>query len=290
VRSVFRSAFNWWSIAATTSLMYVVGAPIFLVTAPFDPLRKVGHWYATRWGRILCALNARWSVEVVGVEKIPTDRPLVIVSNHQGIGDIIAVYFLDVQFKWISKAANFYVPFMGWFMFHAGYIPLHRGRKDSIRRTLERARHFLDRGISILFFAEGTRSKDGSVLPFKPGAFKVAIEGGFDILPIGIGGTRDALPKHSWKFPDEETPMKLVVGEIISTKGLDEGDIGELAKRARDIVIRLKADADARIAQQLGRGAAPGATIDATIDASPSSNGVDRGASAMLGTGPSPGR
>ncbi len=159
------------------------------------------------------------------------------MSNHQGVGDIIAVYFLELQFKWISKASNFWVPCMGWFMFHAGYIPLHRGRKDSIRRTLERARHYLDRGISILFFAEGTRSKDGSVLPFKPGAFKVAIEGGFDILPIGIGGTSDALPKHSWKFPDEQTPMKLIVGDLISTKGLTESDIVELAKRAREVVI-----------------------------------------------------
>jgi 1-acyl-sn-glycerol-3-phosphate acyltransferase len=283
VGSVFRSLFNWWSIATTTSLMYVVGAPIFLVTAPFDPLRKVGHWYATRWGRLLCALNSRWSVEVVGADKIPNDRPVVIVSNHQGIGDIIAVYFLDLQFKWISKAANFYVPAMGWFMFHAGYIPLRRGRKDSIRRTLERARHYLDRGISILFFAEGTRSKDGSVLPFKPGAFKVAIEGGFDILPIGIGGTGDALPKHSWKFPDEQTPMKLVVGELISTKGLTESDIVGLAKRAREVVIGLKADADARIAQQLGRGDARGTTNGAT----PAPNGVDRGTTAVLGTGPS---
>jgi 1-acyl-sn-glycerol-3-phosphate acyltransferase len=283
VRSVLRSLFNWWSIATTTSLMYVIGAPIFLVTAPFDPLRKVGHWYATRWGRLLCAFNSRWSVEVVGREKIPSDRPLVIVSNHQGVGDIIAVYFLDVQFKWISKAANFYVPAMGWFMFHAGYIPLRRGRKDSIRRTLERARYYLDHGISILFFAEGTRSRDGSVLPFKPGAFKTAIEGGFDILPIGIGGTRDALPKHSWRFPDEQTPMKLVVGDLISTKGLTEADVGELAKRARDIVIGLKAEADARIAQQLGKGVALAANDDATR----SPNGVDRGTSTVLGTGPS---
>jgi 1-acyl-sn-glycerol-3-phosphate acyltransferase len=263
VSSIARSLFNWFSIAATTTAMYLAGAPIFLVTAPFDPLRKVGHWYATRWGRLLCALNSRWSVEVIGKERVPSDRPLVVVSNHQGVGDIIAVYFLDLQFKWISKASNFYVPFMGWFMFHAGYIPLRRGRRDSIRQCMERARWYLDRGVSILFFAEGTRSRDGRVLPFKPGAFKTAIEGKFDILPLGIGGTMNALPKHSWKFPDERTPMKVCVGEIISTKGLGDADLPALIERARAQVIALKAEADARIARELGSPVADQAELSA---------------------------
>ena len=270
VRNVVRSLSLWIGIAGTTTLMYFVGAPIFLLTAPFDPLRRIGHWYATRWGRILCALNARWSVEVVGREKIPTDRPLVVVSNHQGVGDIIAVYFLDVHFKWISKAANFYVPCMGWFMFHAGYIPLHRGRKDSIRRCMDRARWYLDRGVSILFFAEGTRSKDGSVLPFKGGAFKLAVDGQFDILPLGIGGTRDALPKNTWRFNEERTPMKVVVGDVISTRGLGDGDVAALARRAREVVVALKAEADARIDAELGT--APAAAP----------NGVDRYEDPML--------
>ncbi len=250
--NTFRSLFNWFSIAATTAVMYVIGAPIFLVTAPFDPLRKVGHWYATRWGRILCALNNRWSVEVIGKERIPSDRPLVVVSNHQGIGDIIAVYFLDLHFKWISKASNFYVPAMGWFMFHAGYIPLRRGRRDSIRQCMDRARWYLERGVSILFFAEGTRSKDGRVLPFKPGAFKLAIDLQLDILPLGIGGTMNAIPKHSWRFSDERTPMKVCVGELISTRGLTDADLPALVERTRAQVIALKADADAHVARDLG--------------------------------------
>jgi 1-acyl-sn-glycerol-3-phosphate acyltransferase len=245
--------------------MYVLGLPLFLLTWAFDPLRKIGHRYATYWGHILCALNSRWSVEVVGKERVPKDGPLVIVSNHQGIGDIVAVYFLNRQFKWISKASNFYVPFMGWFMFHAGYIPLRRGRKDSIKWCMDRARWYLERGISILFFAEGTRSKDGSVLPFKPGAFKLAIDGQFDILPLGIGGTRDALPKHSLKFPDERTPMKVCVGEVISTKGLTEADMPTLIERAREVVIGLKAEADARILREVGGTPAPSAHVDARV-------------------------
>ncbi len=197
-------------------------------------------------------LNKRWSCEVIGRDKLPVGRPLVVVSNHQGIGDIMTVYHLDLHFKWISKAANFYVPCMGWFMFHAGYIPLRRGHKDSVRRCMDRARWYLDHGVSVLFFAEGTRSHDGAVQSFKPGAFKLALDGQFDILPIGIGGTMNAIPKHSWKFSEERTPMKVVVGDVISTKGLGEGDLEALMSRTRDVVVALKADADARIARELG--------------------------------------
>jgi 1-acyl-sn-glycerol-3-phosphate acyltransferase len=246
-----RSFLIWLAIASITTAMYVVGAPVFLLTAPFDPLRRIGHWYATRWGRLMFNLNGRWSCAAYGQEHIPRDRPLVVVANHQAVSDIMALYHLDLHYKWISKAANFLVPCMGWFMFHAGYIPLRRGKKDSILRCMERARWYLDRGVSILFFAEGTRSKDGQVLPFKPGAFKLALEGQFDILPVGIGGTSNAIPKHSWKFSEELTPMKVVVGEPISTRGLTDADLPALIERARAAVIALKADADARIAHDL---------------------------------------
>ena len=109
-----RSIYIWVGIAVLTSAMYVVGAPLFLTTMWFDPTRRIGHWYATMWGRIITRLNNRWSFEVIGQDRIPQDRPLVVVSNHQGMGDIMMAFCMDLHFKWISKAANFYVPCMGW--------------------------------------------------------------------------------------------------------------------------------------------------------------------------------
>jgi 1-acyl-sn-glycerol-3-phosphate acyltransferase len=240
-----RSIYLWSAIALLTTVMYIVGLPIFLLTMPFDPQRRVGHWYAQRWGRIILKLNPRWSVEVRGQEHIPAGRPLVVVSNHQGVGDIMMAFTLDLHFKWISKAANFYVPCMGWFMYHAGYIPLRRGTKSSILRCMARARKYLDDGVSVLFFPEGTRSTDGRVGSFKAGAFKLAIDGGFDILPVAITGTFDALPKHSWKFPEERSTMKLLVGAPIPTKGLSDGDLDALMDRTRQTVIALKTELDA---------------------------------------------
>ena len=248
-----RSLYIWFCIASITTLMYFVGLPMFIVTAPFDSLRAIGHAYATRWGRMMFFLNSRWSCDVIGQERVPKGRALVVVSNHQGIADIMVTYHLDLHFKWISKASNFFIPFMGWFMFHAGYIPLRRGRGGSVRTAMARSRRYLERGVSVLFFPEGTRSLDGIVKPFKPGAFKLALDGEFDILPIGISGSANAIPKHSWKFSEERTPMKLVVGDVISTKGLGEGDLDALIARARSQIVALKAQGDALIDRELGR-------------------------------------
>jgi len=240
VKQAIRSFSVWSGIGLGTAAMYWSALPVFIATAPVDPRRRFGHWWAQRWGRMILRLNNRWASEVHDPENVPTDRPVVMISNHQGMGDIMMAFCLDLHFKWISKRANFFVPFMGWFMFHAGYIPLKRGDKKSVAECMEKAREYIRGGVSVLFFPEGTRSHDGVVKPFKKGAFQLAIETQCDILPCGISGTLDALPKGTWLFSDEYTTMKILVGKPIPTKGLTLGDLDALIERCRDEVIRLK--------------------------------------------------
>jgi 1-acyl-sn-glycerol-3-phosphate acyltransferase len=245
MRQGLRSIYIWSAVAVSTAMMYLLALPIFVVTAPFDRKRHFGHWWAQRWGRLILKINNRWSSEVWRGDRIPQGRPLVVVSNHQGMGDIMMAFCLDLHFKWISKAANFYVPFMGWFMYHAGYIPLVRGRRDSIEKCMVKARAWIDQGVSVLFFAEGTRSEDGVVKPFKHGAFKLALEARCDILPVAISGTLHALPKHTWKYSDDYTTMRISVGEVIPIAGYGKGDLEALVTRTRSAVIALKAELDA---------------------------------------------
>jgi 1-acyl-sn-glycerol-3-phosphate acyltransferase len=246
---VLRSLYIWTSIAVGTAIMYFAAFPIFILTMLLDRKRRFGHWYATVWGRGILKLNNRWSTMTLGQERIPPGKPLVIVANHQGMGDIMMAFTLDHHFKWISKRANFFVPFMGWFMFHAGYIPLVRGRKDSIERCMKKSRWWLEQGVSVLFFPEGTRSPDGEIRPFKPGAFKLALDAGVDILPVGVSGTLNALPKGTWLFGNEHTTMKLLVGEPIATRGYDESNMDELIAKTRDAVIALPDELDGRVAR-----------------------------------------
>jgi 1-acyl-sn-glycerol-3-phosphate acyltransferase len=246
MRQALRSIYLWCAVAALTAAMYFVGLPLFLVTMPFDRTRAIGHWYAQRWGRLVLKLNDRWSTEVLRADRIPSGKPFVVVANHQGMGDIMLVFCLDLHFKWISKAINFYVPCMGWFMFHAGYIPLVRGKKSSIEKCMARSRDYLAMGVSVLFFPEGTRSRNGGIGPFKSGAFRLAVDTGCDILPLAIAGTANALPKDSWRFSNERAPMKLLVGEVISTRGYAVENLDDLIAHTRDQIIALKDELDGR--------------------------------------------
>lgn len=242
--AALRSVYLWGSIVSLTSAMYVVGFPLFMLTWPFDPTKRFGHLYATIWGRTILWLNNRWRVDVRGKENVPQDRALVIVSNHQGMGDIMLAYHLGTHFKWISKRSNFFVPFMGWFMFHAGYIPLERRNRKSIARALDRSREYLKAGVSILMFPEGTRTRTGEILPFKPGAFQLALETGCDILPVAMSGTMNALPNDTWIYSNEYHDLRMNIGKPISVEGLGDKDVTTLMERSRQAVLELKRELD----------------------------------------------
>jgi 1-acyl-sn-glycerol-3-phosphate acyltransferase len=169
----------------------------------------------------------------------------VVVSNHESIADIPVLSHLPWEMKWLSKASNFHVPALGWMMKMAGDIPLERGNRESGQHALDRCRWYLDRGMSVMIFPEGTRSKNGTLGAFKDGAFRLAAESGRQILPVVVSGTRDAIPKHSWVFGGK-SKIKVHVLPPISPAGQGKEDIARLKTSVREQIahkIRLFSDA-----------------------------------------------
>src|SRR5262249_2926757 len=113
--SALRSMLIWAGIGFITLLMYPLGLVLFLLTLPFDRQRAISHYYAARWARTCVSINRRWRFEVTGEERIPRGRPVVLVANHQGTGDILIAFQLRTHFKWIAKEVIFKVPVLGWF-------------------------------------------------------------------------------------------------------------------------------------------------------------------------------
>ena len=139
-----------------------------------------------------------WSMQLIGNELLPPEgTPCVIVANHESATDILALYYLRRQFRWLSKEENFKFPLIGWGMRSAGYIPLKRGNKSS-RRALKLCKENLRRQIPVLFFPEGTRSTLGYPKTFKPGAFKISQEMNLPVLPIVLKGAGKLLNKAAW--------------------------------------------------------------------------------------------
>ena len=188
----------WAFIVVTSIILFPIALIIFLVTYPFDRRRRVLHQFTCFWGSLYTWVNPLWKVHVTGREHIRKDVTYVMVANHLSLLDILVSFRLFAHFKWVSKKENFSVPAIGWNMRMNGYIPLVRGDRESAAQMMRECRETLDRGSSIMMFPEGTRSKDGRLKQFRPGAFELAIDCDVPVLPILITGTSDALPKHGF--------------------------------------------------------------------------------------------
>jgi 1-acyl-sn-glycerol-3-phosphate acyltransferase len=196
-----------------------------------------------RAGALAVAINPFWDfhVEVEGVRdsasgSVDPARPHLFVANHRSMADIFLVCLLPWEVKFLSKESVFRIPLLGWLMRTAGDIPLARGDKDSAREAIEQMRRRLADGASVIVFPEGTRSADGSLAPFREGAFRLALELSADVVPLAIRGTETALPKHSLVFAP--TTATVTVLAPVETAGSSAADAPRLAERVRGEIAR----------------------------------------------------
>ena len=180
----------YWLFLGTTSIVLFFGAVLLcLATAPFDPKRTLLHRYTCWWARLYLRCLPGCRIVVEGREKITPRTPFVLVANHQSMTDIMALSALATPFKWVSKKEAFRLPFIGWNMYLNQYVRVDRGNMRSVRATMEICRDWLERGMPLLMFPEGHRSRSGEMIPFHGGAFKLAVESGCAVLPIVVDGT-----------------------------------------------------------------------------------------------------
>jgi 1-acyl-sn-glycerol-3-phosphate acyltransferase len=190
-------SYAYWALIAVTCPVFFAGAVlIWLLTLPFDRRKVLLHQYSCAWAVFFIVINPLWKVRVTGREHLHWRGPAVLAANHASLIDILVLFQLFRPFKWVSKAENFKLPFIGWNMRLNGYVPLVRGDKASIIEMLDRCSRLLAKGNPVLFFPEGTRSQDGVLRPFKDGAFKLATDHDVPLVPIAVHGTGSALPKH----------------------------------------------------------------------------------------------
>jgi 1-acyl-sn-glycerol-3-phosphate acyltransferase len=186
---------GFWAFAAVSSFFLYLGALlIWTATIPFDPARSLLHRYTCWWGQLYLRCLPGCRVRVEGREKIKPRTAYVLVANHQSAADILALSFLSVPFKWISKKANARIPFVGWNMSLNGYIWVEAGNPECVQAMMDRCKSWLARGVSVLWFPEGRRSFTGELLPFHGGAFHLAAECGSAVIPIVIDGTLAVFP------------------------------------------------------------------------------------------------
>jgi 1-acyl-sn-glycerol-3-phosphate acyltransferase len=176
----------------------------------FDP-------YAERSARLIrfWAKGNLWAcgvkVRVQGLERLDPGTAYLFMSNHQSQFDILALMsVLDAfQLRWVAKQELRKVPVLGLCMQRTHQVLVDRESRAQAISTIRRVKELLHAGISVLFFPEGTRSKDGQLLPFKPGGFAVAVETRVPVVPVTVNGSRAIMPSGDWKVRSGEIDIIL---------------------------------------------------------------------------------
>jgi len=247
VKAVLSALF--WAFLATSSIALFFGAlVVWLVTLPFDRNGRVLHLYSCFWAQLQIYVNPAWSLRIEGRQRLPWRGPAVLVSNHASLADILVLFGLYRPFKWVSKASNFRLPFIGWNMRLNRYVSLVRGDPDSIGRMMVACERWLDRGVPVLLFPEGTRSPDGQVKAFKDGAFRLAIAKGCPLIPIAVAGTADALPKRGFVLR-QRADCRVRVLEPVDPERFG-GDVAGFRDEVRSRIVAAKAALDAERAPE----------------------------------------
>jgi 1-acyl-sn-glycerol-3-phosphate acyltransferase len=232
--------YHWWRtvfylIPAITVYTIVLGAAS-IVSSLFDRRGHFAHGCARAWSwLILKTTGVRVSVD--GLERLTPGTTYVFVSNHQSIYDIPVIFAsLPFQLRIIAKASLARFPVLGWHLRRGGHLFVDRTHPDR-PGILKRWRSLVSEGLSLIIFAEGTRSPNGHVARFKAGSFLLAIEAGLPVVPIAVVGTRQVMPKG--RLRTEPADVSLIIHDPIPAPIVDAPTVRDaraLAGQAHDVV------------------------------------------------------
>lgn len=192
---MFKTIYYTTLFALFTLILFFGYLVVWTLTVLFDKNRVASHLYSRLWGKMIYSISPWWKVKVQGLENIEKGKSYIVLSNHQSMLDIPLLYVLPFNFKWISKKEVYKIPFFGWVLWMHGDIAIERGGAASAKRMMNQCSAMLKRGVSIVMFPEGTRTKSGRVEQLQAGAFLLAKKSKVELLPVAIDGNFDAFAK-----------------------------------------------------------------------------------------------
>ena len=216
----------------------IVGMAIAILAGALLGLRGDFRNRCMRLGSQMLLHASLVRVTVSGLEKIDPAKTYVFCSNHLSYMDPpVLLVCLGHRVRFLAKKSLFSVPFLGWAMRGAGYVPIERENPRATPRSLARAANTMRSGNSIIIFPEGRRSRDGALRPFLSGSFRLALDLQAPVVPLAIAGTRQVLAPGSIHVHSGR--VRLIVGDPIPTLGMTAGDRKKLAAKTHEAVREL---------------------------------------------------
>lgn len=176
----------------------------------------------------------RIRLDISGLELLPRDTPILYVGNHRSNFDpILAWYVLkDRPLGFVSKEGNFHIPIMGRLIRRCSCLAIDRSDPRKAIGSIYQAADILKSGISMGVYPEGTRSKDGTLLPFHTGVFKIAKRGGAPIAVIALDGSE----KIHKNYPFHRSPVRFQVAAVLDAETVAHANDRELGAKVEEIL------------------------------------------------------
>jgi 1-acyl-sn-glycerol-3-phosphate acyltransferase len=209
-----------------------LGLPMLLL-APRKGRPGVWLFARSACGTICRAMG--WNIAVDRTDRFYDNRPCVFVCNHQGIMDVLVLGAVVPRGTVaVAKKEILKVPFFGWFFKASGNLTIDRGNTADAREMLRRAAERLQQEqINVWFMPEGHRNKGGAqLLPFKTGAFRLAVAAGVPIVPVVVAPLTGIVDTNGRRTRPGRLPIRVL--DAIPTAGLSEEDAVGLAPRVRE--------------------------------------------------------
>lgn len=221
----------WWSLSFAGMLLLFIALPAMIVLQLVN--RRMKLYPLCVWGAKTWIRGSGISVRVSGRENLQKDKSYIFVANHRSYVDTTALFaYAGKRIGLIAKKEVLKVPVLGQGMAFIDFVAIDRSNPQRALQTMEKVRQIVDGGYSFGVFAEGTRALPGDLLPFKKGAFHLALQTGAAIVPVAIKNTDYLMGKKTGVV--NPGTMEIVLLPPIETKNLSaENDLMDLLKTTR---------------------------------------------------------
>ncbi|WP_395375300.1 lysophospholipid acyltransferase family protein [Marinicella sp. W31] len=232
----FYQIYAWLIVYPLSWVFTIMAAILSSVFSLMGMANMANRYVAGTWARLILWITPA-RVHIVGAENIDPDESYVIICNHQSTYDIFVLYgWFPLQFRWVMKMELRKMPFVGPACHRLGHVFVDRSNKNVANASIEEAKRRLPEGVSVVFFPEGTRGKGDELLRFKRGAFNMARDMNWPLLPVSIQGADKVMPAKSLKILPGR--IKMTIHAPISREQVQETPMKELMKESRATIAR----------------------------------------------------
>ena len=234
MKSLFNAIRVAWLCLWAAIATIILGIPV-MVAGLLSRTGNLAFSISKLWAYTMLAVSFV-RTEIKNKAKIRKGTSYIIISNHQSLYDIIAlVTTLGIQYRWFIKKEVLKIPIFGYALYASRNIFIDRANTARAIESINKGIDRLPKGVSVMVFAEGSRSPDGRIHEFKKGGFVTAVRRKIPILPVTVNGSRRVLPKGSLVVKPGK--IQVVIGDPIDTSGYTPATADELIDKTRKAVM-----------------------------------------------------